>query len=130
MMMKKWHLLALVLVLLLADGLKTTQAQEVPQAAREAILNSPGAASFGDGTTVVEFFDYQCHYCKGDEAILQRLVQEGSIRIVYVDFPKLGPQSTAAALAAVAILRQDPDKYFRFRQIMMSPDVAPSDQAI
>ena len=98
----------------------------------DTIYNSPGAVSFGNGAlTIVEFFDYQCSYCKADEEILDRILQENAdIRVVYVDFPKLGPMSTTAAMTALAVLQQGTDKYWKFRNILMNKNMHVSDETI
>lgn len=74
------------------------------------IFNDPESPVGGnpDGdVTVVEFFDYRCQYCKSAHAVLSDLVAaDGRIRFVYKEFPILGPQSVAAARAALAANRQ------------------------
>jgi len=44
--------------------------------------------------TIVEFFDYRCPYCKEVQPSLDAfLKQDGKVRIVYKEFPILGPAS-------------------------------------
>lgn len=58
--------------------------------------------------TLVEFFDYQCGYCKAVHPNLTALLGEDrNLRFVYKEFPILGPASVTAAKAALAAARQD-----------------------
>ncbi|HLW27602.1 MAG TPA: DsbA family protein [Kiloniellales bacterium] len=58
--------------------------------------------------TIVEFFDYQCGYCKqASQALRDLLAQDGGVRLVMKEFPILGPPSLVAAQAALAAERQD-----------------------
>ena len=69
--------------------------------------------------TIVEFFDYQCPYCKANEETVQKLLgQDKKLRIAFKDLPLLGPGSVAAAHAALAARLQD--KYDAFRLVMMN----------
>src|SRR5215203_4822351 len=77
---------------------------------REALLN--GANDFAAGNpsgdlTLVEFFDYNCGYCKRALTDLQALIKgDPKIRVVLKDFPVLGPDSVEASRAALAVKRQ------------------------
>ncbi len=67
---------------------------------RDAILGNPSAT-----VTIVEYGDYQCPYCgmffdQTEPQIVQNYVNTGKVRMVFRDFPFLGPESTAAANAA------------------------------
>jgi len=82
--------------------------------------NDPGTpVANPDGTiTVVEFFDYECPYCKGLAAGLHDLIdQDKSVRLVFKDFPILTPVSEFAARAALAARKQD--KYIPFHFALM-----------
>ena len=68
--------------------------------------------------TLVEFFDYQCGFCKRVHPTVQTLLKEdGNIRLVYKEFPILGPASVYAARAAIASIVQG--KYLDFHNAMM-----------
>ena len=67
---------------------------------------------------VVEFFDYRCPYCKQVEPSLESMLkQDPKLRLVYKEFPILGPVSITAAQAALAAQRQG--KYDAFHAAMM-----------
>lgn len=78
------------------------------RAARYALdlKQDPGTPMMGnaDGdVTVIEFFDYQCPFCKAAEPRLKQLVKDdGNIKFVIKDFPILGPVSLIASKAALA----------------------------
>jgi protein-disulfide isomerase len=69
---------------------------------RGIVLGNPK----GD-VTLVEFFDYNCGYCKRSMADLQALLKDDpKLRIVLRDFPVLGPESVEASMVAVAVATQ------------------------
>lgn len=88
---------------------------------RDRIYHSPFSPTAGnpDGNvTVVEFFDYQCGYCKRViGSFLNTVEQDGNIRVVFKEFPILGPASRHAAEAALASKMQG--KYFEFHRALM-----------
>ncbi|SSC64595.1 MULTISPECIES: DsbA family protein [Ciceribacter] len=52
--------------------------------------------------TLVEFFDYQCPYCKKSHPTVKKLVeQDGNIRLVLKDWPVFGGASIFAAQAVL-----------------------------
>ncbi len=66
--------------------------------------------------TLVEFFDYNCGYCKKALGDLSKLAKENpDLRIVLRDFPVLGPGSVEAARVAMATSKQiQGDKFWTF----------------
>ncbi|HEX7549968.1 MAG TPA: DsbA family protein [Candidatus Methylomirabilis sp.] len=86
------------------------RAAEAVRAHLAELTQDPGSPVGGNpqGTvTIVEFFDYQCGYCKGEAVELKKLLQvDPDIRFVYKDLPILGPVSTFAARAALAAQQQ------------------------
>ena len=87
-----------------------------------AVLRDPEipAAGNADGDiTIVEYFDYNCPYCRKVEPELRQVVQDdGKVRLVYKDWPVLGPVSVAAARLALATKYQD--KYVAAHDALMS----------
>src|SRR3546814_8528564 len=80
--------------------------QQQPDWSRKAVVDDP-VASKRAGTaydvTVVEFFDYNCPYCRRMEPVLNALLRsDPKVRIVYRDWPIFGPASREASRAAVA----------------------------
>ena len=72
--------------------------------------------------TMVEFFDYNCAFCKRAMADMFDLLKNDSdLRFVLKEFPVLGPGSVEAARVAVAARMQDPSgkKYLEFHQKLL-----------
>ena len=68
--------------------------------------------------TLVEFFDYQCGFCKRvHPAITQLLKEDGNIRYVHKEFPILGEASILASRAALAAKRLG--SYHKFSNALM-----------
>lgn len=68
--------------------------------------------------TVVEFFDYNCGYCRMMFPKLQQLIQQdNSLRVIYRDYPILSDRSQLPAEAALAAQKQG--KYLEFHDSMM-----------
>jgi protein-disulfide isomerase len=91
----------------------------------EVIFNSPRGVLVGNRTgdvTFVEFFDYNCGYCKrAMDDMLELMKSDGKLRVVLKEFPVLGPGSVEAAQVAVAVRMQDPSgqKYLGFHQKLL-----------
>ena len=69
--------------------------------------NSPSVGPANASVTIVEFFDYRCPYCKRVAPdIASLLASDADLRIVYKEFPILGPESLIASRAALAAQRQ------------------------
>jgi protein-disulfide isomerase len=63
----------------------------------------PVAGNPNGDITIVEYFDYQCPYCRKLEPELRQVVQDdGKVRLVLKDWPILGPVSVVAARMALA----------------------------
>ena len=68
---------------------------------------SPVSGNADGDVTVVEFFDYQCGYCKRALRAMEDLLEtDANVRVVWKEFPILGPVSVVAARAAMAAQRQ------------------------
>jgi protein-disulfide isomerase len=68
----------------------------------------PAAGNADGDITIVEYFDYNCPYCRKIEPELQQVVQDdGKVRMVWKDWPILGPTSIVAARMALASKYQD-----------------------
>ena len=91
----------------------------------DVIFNSPRGVTLGnkDGdVTFVEFFDYNCGYCKRAMTdMLELMKSDPKLKVVLKEFPVLGPGSVEAAQVAVAVRMQDPTgkKYLDFHQKLL-----------
>ena len=83
------------------DALKTHQ---------DALFANPDMPVAGnpDGdVTIVEFFDFKCPYCHHAYTDLMKLIAgDDKLKVVFVDFPILGPSSVLASRAALAAQQQ------------------------
>ncbi|HPQ50405.1 MAG: DsbA family protein [Alphaproteobacteria bacterium] len=69
--------------------------------------------------TVVEFFDYNCGYCKRAFDIVNKAIEtDQNIRVRFIEFPILSPQSEVASKWALAANKQH--KYWEFHKAMMN----------
>ena len=97
-----WGLLA---ALAFAAPITPLMAQQ-PDLSRKAVVDDPVAPKRSSKTydvTVVEFFDYNCPYCRRMEPVLNALLRsDPKVRVVYRDWPIFGPASREASRAAVA----------------------------
>jgi protein-disulfide isomerase len=100
----------------------------------EAIFNSPRGVMLGnkDGdVTFVEFFDYNCGYCKRAMSdMLDLMKTDPKLKVVLKEFPVLSEGSIEAAKVAVAVRMQDPGgkKYLDFHQKLLGGR-GPADKA-
>lgn len=86
--------------------------------------DSPVGDNPNGDVTLVEFFDYNCPYCRQVTPImLEAEAADPKLRVVYKEFPILGPNSTFSAKAALAVHRQG--KYLAFhKELMLERGVA------
>jgi protein-disulfide isomerase len=100
-----------------ADKLKTfmtDNAKDIYRGPDNTVAGDPN----GD-ITVVEFFDYNCGYCKRGLPQIQKLIEgDKKVRVVFKELPILSKGSEETARAALAAKRQG--KYWEFHQAMLS----------
>ena len=97
-----------------ADVAKTLEEKKTVlfDSTRQMVLGNPR----GD-VTVVEFFDYNCGYCKRAFGDVQSLIdKDPQVRVVLKEFPVLGQGSVEAARVSIAVSRVAPDKYLDFHR--------------
>ena len=94
--------------------------QAVLKSRADEIFRDPDSPVGGnpDGdVTLVEFFDYNCPYCRQMVPVMaQAESADPQLRIVYKEFPILGPNSKLAAKAALATRKQG--KYLAFHKAL------------
>jgi protein-disulfide isomerase len=101
----------------------------------ELIFNSPHQMVLGnpDGAiTLVEFFDYNCGYCKRALSDMTALLDANpDLRIVMKEFPILSDGSVEAARISVAMKDLDPAQYLAFHtELLTRPGTANGDKAL
>ncbi len=79
--------------------------------------------------TLVEFFDYNCGYCKAMfPALMETVKADGNIKLVVKEFPILGAPSVTASKAALAARKQN--KYTELHLALMSHKGSLTDDAV
>ncbi len=79
----------------------------------------PSAGNPEGDITIVEFFDYNCGYCKKALPDVQKIIEaDSNVRVTLIDMPILGPTSETASRWALAADKQG--KYFEFHVALMN----------
>ena len=103
-------------------GYQERAADASVNAKAESLLSDPHTPVLGNpkgDVAIVEFFDYQCSYCKAIEPKLEKLVKDDAqVKFVIKEFPILGPVSVVASRAALASVKQG--KYDAYHRTMMA----------
>ena len=92
----------------------------------ELLFSSPRQVTVGNlqgDVTMVEFFDYNCGYCKRALTDMTNLMKaDPKLKVVLKEFPVLGPGSVEAAQVATAVRMQDRSgkKYLEFHPKLLS----------
>ena len=85
----------------------------------ESDPNAPNLGNPEGDVTVVEFFDYNCPYCRSAGQTVQALLAaDANVRVIYREWPILGDDSVIAARAALAAREQG--KYEAFHWALMN----------
>jgi protein-disulfide isomerase len=105
------------------EAQKATQ-QSALKESRDRLVNSSRDMVAGNAAgdiTLVEFFDYNCGYCKRALGDMRTLMQgDPKLRVVLKDFPVLGPDSVEASRVALAVKHQlKPEKLFDYHVKLM-----------
>lgn len=119
-----------------------TKREEKSRATRAAFITDSGTQIFNDAedavignpqgnVTVVEFFDYNCGYCRRAVGDMQALLKaDTDVRFVLKELPILGPDSVKAHIVAQAFKKLVPEKYSEFHVALMESGQATEDSAI
>lgn len=118
--------MALAVTLLAFGPARTAPAQEQGATSdvltKDAVLRDPENPVLGNpqgDITIVEYFDYQCPYCKKISPVLDQVVNEDKkVRLVFKDWPILGEPSGYAARLVLAAKYQN--KYEAAHRALMA----------
>jgi protein-disulfide isomerase len=90
------------------------------------IFSSPLQMTIGNpegDVTLVEFFDYNCGYCKRALPDLDKLIKEDpKLKVVLKEFPVLGEESLQASRVAIAVYRKAPERYEEFHHKLLASE--------
>ncbi|MDR1499135.1 MAG: DsbA family protein [Rickettsiales bacterium] len=82
-----------------------------------------GVANPKGSKVVIEFFDYNCGYCKmAAKSVGDIIGTDKDVKVIFRDLPILGEASTVAARYSVAVAIVEPNKYLRFYEALMAGD--------
>jgi protein-disulfide isomerase len=99
---------------------------------RDTLDSDPNAPVLGnpDGdVTLVEFFDYNCPYCRKAGTAVKALIEaDPNLRVVYREWPILGPESVVATRASLAARKQG--KYEEMHWELMGLDGRINENAV
>jgi protein-disulfide isomerase len=112
---------------------QASQQEKVISDNADALFRSPLSFSAGNpngDVTVVEFFDYNCGFCRRALPDLVKLIDsDDKVKVVFKELPIFGEESEAAAKAALAAGKQG--KYFEMHQkLYADPGKADKDKAL
>lgn len=88
----------------------------------ESFRSKAGVPSLGDVKRkhyIIDFYDYNCGYCKTMEPLLLKAYKELDCQVVFVDLPVITPQSRQIGVVAQALFNLNPDHFFAFHKIFM-----------
>lgn len=114
-----------------AEAEKNRQKKLVAE--NQALLTDPKYAHIAGNEkgdiTVVEFFDYNCPYCRQSLKDIEKLMDaDKNVRVIFKEYPILGKASTTAAMAALASRKQG--KYMEFHTALLSAKGRINDEQI
>ena len=103
---------------------KAEQQKATIKANGRELFSSPRQVTLGNGAgdvTLVEFFDYNCGYCKRALSdLLELMKNDSNLKVVLKEYPILGPDSVEAARVAVAVRMQDASaRYLAFHRKLL-----------
>ncbi len=74
----------------------------------------------GYDVSIVEFYDYNCGYCKKAQATVEALIkQDPKIRVIFKEFPILGEASVEVSRVSIAVNLTSPSSFLKFHDALM-----------
>lgn len=92
---------------------------------------TPSIAPKGYDVSIVEFFDYNCGYCKKIQSTINKLIQEDKkVRVIFKEYPILGSSSESLSKVALAINMTDSKNYVKFHNALMESSARTEEEAL
>lgn len=108
------------------EAIRVAQQQETLTEMRDLIYSSPNQMIIGNPDaklTVVEFFDYNCGFCKRALDDMDRIIEANpDVKFVMKEFPVLGQASLRAHQVSLGMIRLYPDLYPEFHRQLLGAD--------
>lgn len=115
------------------EAARLVQSNKAISANKSAIFDAKYDMTLGNpkgDVTIVEFFDYNCGYCRHALSDMDTLLQKDkNIRFVLKEFPILGPDSVAAHRVSAAFRKLAPEKYGDFHRALLSTEGRASEES-
>lgn len=93
----------------------SSASNEIFNAAYDGVLGNPNGS-----VTIVEFFDYNCGFCKRAHPDMEALIESNpDLRFVLKELPILGPDSQKAHIVSMAFQKLAPEKYGDFHRELL-----------
>lgn len=93
--------------------------------------SDPEYAPKGYNISVVEFFDYNCGYCKKAQSTVEQLLKDDKkVRFIYKELPILGPSSIELAKVSIAVNIVDRASYVKFHNALMAGGAKTTEDAL
>lgn len=107
-----------------AENEKAQQAAEALSGLQDSLNNNvldPVGGNPDGSITLVEFFDYNCGYCKRVNSVVKALIKENpNLKVVYKEWPILSEASSYAARVALAVNIAAPEQYEELHRAFLS----------
>jgi protein-disulfide isomerase len=91
---------------------------------RKQIVNTSNGMYSGNlesKNVIIEFFDYNCSYCKkAHQDILKIEKNKKNVKVIYKNFPILSENSKKLAEIALFIAKDNNEKFIKFHNLIMS----------
>lgn len=93
--------------------------------------SAPSYSPAGYTATIVEFYDYNCGYCKqANKSVQELLKKDKKVRVIYRDFPILGQLSKEISQVSIAAHMVAPKKFRGLHEKLMSSKISNQNDAI
>lgn len=106
------------------EEMRVAQQKQTLEERSEAVFNSSHQMVIGNpdaSITVVEFFDYNCGFCRRALADMDRILEENKdVKFIMKEFPVLGEASLAAHRVSMSLVRNYPELYPKFHRQLLS----------
>ncbi len=114
------------------EAARTQASAKAVAANKKAIFSDSGDMILGNpkgDVTIVEFFDYNCGYCKHALSDMNEIIDaDKNVRFVLKELPILGPDSMAAHKVSYAFKALAPEKYGEFHRALLGGDVRATEE--
>lgn len=117
-----------------ASEIQQRDAQKNVSTKKDDLFNKksdPVHSPKGYDVVLIEFFDYNCGYCKKAQSSIEELLkQDKKVKIIFKELPILGSSSIELAKLAIAVNISDAGSYLKFHHALMKSNAKTTSEAI